>query len=94
MVIVDDISLQKFSNYHNAYLLLLISWVVVPPWLSINYNSLNNQFGNITPTFVVVLIILIGLYSLALRGQTTPGVVLTVRPPKRKETNHGQQRPA
>jgi hypothetical protein len=66
MVIVDDISLQKFSNYHNAYLLLLISWVVVPPWLSINYNSLNNQFGNITPTFVVVLIILIGLYSLAL----------------------------
>ncbi|MCK9593540.1 MAG: hypothetical protein M0Q91_16175 [Methanoregula sp.] len=73
MVTEEDISLQKFSNYHSAYLLLLLSWVAIPPWLSINYESVSSLFSNSTKftalqiqTIVIGVILLLAVYSLAL----------------------------
>jgi hypothetical protein len=73
MITEEDIALQKFSNYHSAYLLLLLSLVAIPPWLSINYDmilkTLSNPAGlSQVQILIIVLgaIFLIGIYALAL----------------------------
>jgi len=67
MISEDDIALQKFSNYHSAFLLLLLSWVIIPPWLSINYSTISSLLSNPpSQTVIIGAILLIGLYTLSL----------------------------
>jgi len=67
MITEDDIALQKFSNYHCAFLLLLLSWVIIPPWLSINYETVSSLLSNPpSQTIEIGIILLIGLYTLSL----------------------------
>jgi apolipoprotein N-acyltransferase len=66
MVSEEDITLQKYSNYHSAYLLLLLSWVAIPPWLSINYDQMVAMLSSLIIMKVIGIVLLISLFTLSL----------------------------
>jgi hypothetical protein len=66
MISEEDITLQKYSNYHSAWLLLWLSWVVLPPWLSVNYDFLARVLSDPSLNEGLVGLGLISIYGLAL----------------------------
>jgi hypothetical protein len=58
----------KFQTYHRNLWILIISWVLAPPFLTINYKELETIFsqGSIPLWFFGIIISIIALYAIIL----------------------------